>query len=187
MPKPTKPKSINWVAIRAEYEAGGVTLQQLADRLGVSLKTVARRSSKESWRDGVQRVSKEVSNEVSKKVRDNIVNKRVEKALSDLDMINNVISLTYRAIVENPDNFKTTGEAIASLDRMQKIKLEYSQERIEKWLYDRGLTIVPIAEFATPSEDQESSDAAIGAFSDILRTESDIPPPIAAEDQQQSS
>lgn len=156
MPKPTKPKPINWVAIRAEYEAGGVTLQQLANRLGVSLKTVARRSSKESWRDGVQRVSKEVSLEVSKKVRDNIVSKRVEKALSDLDMINNVISLTYSAIIENPDNFKTTGEAIAALDRMQKIKLEYSQERIEKWLYERGYIAIPVAELAPTVEDNDS-------------------------------
>jgi transcriptional regulator with XRE-family HTH domain len=156
VPKPTKPKPINWVAIRAEYEAGGVTLQQLANRLGVSLKTVARRSSKESWRDGVQRVSKEVSLEVSKKVRDNIVSKRVEKALSDLDMINNVISLTYSAIIENPDNFKTTGEAIAALDRMQKIKLEYSQERIEKWLYERGYIAIPVAELAPTVEDNDS-------------------------------
>jgi transcriptional regulator with XRE-family HTH domain len=184
VPKPTKPKPINWVAIRAEYEAGGVTLQQLANRLGVSLKTVARRSSKESWRDGVQRVSKEVSLEVSKKVRDNIVSKRVEKALSDLDMINNVISLTYSAIIENPDNFKTTGEAIASLDRMQKIKLEYTQERIEKWLYERGYIAIPIAELTTTIEDNDSSTEPIGAFSDILRTESDTASPVATEDQQ---
>jgi hypothetical protein len=125
-----------------------------------------------------------VSNEVSKKVRDNIVNKRVEKALSDIDMINNVIGLTYSAIIENPDNFKTTGEAIASLDRMQKIKLEYSQERIEKWLYERGYVAIPIAELASTIEDNHSTAEPIGAFSDILRTESDIPSPVAAENQQ---
>ncbi len=181
MPKPTKPKPINWVAIRAEYEAGGVTLQQLANRLGVSLKTVARRSSKESWRDGVQRVSKEVSNEVSKKVRDNIVSKRVEKALSDLDMINNVISLTYSAIIENPDNFKTTGEAIASLDRMQKIKLEYSQERIEKWLYDRGYVAVPIPELASTIEDNDSEGREKGdaiPFDSVMAGVAEIKPTI---------
>lgn len=183
MPKPTKPKPINWIAVRAEYEAGGVTLQQLADKLGVSLKTVARRSSKEFWRSGVQKVSKEVSNEVSKRVRDNVIAQRVEKVLSDLDMINNVIKLTYDAIVENPDNFKTTGEAIASLDRMQKIKLEYSQERIEKWLYERGLVAVPIAEFAPRDEDTESEKSAIGAFSDILREDPDPASPVAAENQ----
>jgi hypothetical protein len=129
-------------------------------------------------------VSKEVSLEVSKKVRDNIVSKRVEKALSDLDMINNVISLTYSAIIENPDNFKTTGEAIASLDRMQKIKLEYTQERIEKWLYERGYIAIPIAELTTTIEDNDSSTEPIGAFSDILRTESDTASPVATEDQQ---
>ena len=39
----------NWIVVRAEYESGGVTLQQLANRLGVSSKTVERRSSKEQW------------------------------------------------------------------------------------------------------------------------------------------
>lgn len=166
MPKPTKPpkpKPINWVAVRAEYEAGGVTLQQLADRLGVSKKTVERRSSKEFWRSGVRKVSAEVSAEVSAKVRDNVIAQRVEKALSDLDMINNVIKLTYDAIIERPDNFKTTGQAIAALDRLQKTKLEYSKERIEKWLYDNGYVAVPIAEFAPPSESSESTAASQGS------------------------
>jgi transcriptional regulator with XRE-family HTH domain len=168
VPKPTKPKPINWVAIRAEYEAGGVTLQQLADRLNVSLRTVLRRSKKESWVKGMQEMSQSVSQEVSQKVRERVVAKRVEKALSDLDIINEVIGITRNYIVENPDNFKTTGEAIASLDRMQKIKLEYSQERIEKWLYERGLTTVPIAEFASPIEDSKSESS--NPFADILES-----------------
>jgi hypothetical protein len=163
VPKPTKPKPINWDSVRAEYEAGGVTLQQLAYKLGVSLKTVARRSSKESWRQGVHKVSKEVSNEVSKKVRDNVIAQRVEKALSDLDMINNVIKLTYDAIIERPDNFKTTGENIAALDRMLKTKLEYSDEHIQKWLLDRGYVAVPITEFAPSSESAESTATSQGS------------------------
>lgn len=38
-----------WVNARTEYESGGATLSQLAHKLGVSLRTVERRSSRESW------------------------------------------------------------------------------------------------------------------------------------------
>jgi hypothetical protein len=38
-----------WVDARTEYESGGVTLSQLAHKLGVSSKTVERRSKRESW------------------------------------------------------------------------------------------------------------------------------------------
>jgi transcriptional regulator with XRE-family HTH domain len=157
VPKTIKPKPINWIAVRAEYEAGGITLQQLADKLGVSKKTVARRCSKESWVLGVHKVSTDVSTKISEKIRNEVVIKRVEKALSDLDIINEVIGITHNYIVKNPDNFKTTGEAISSLDRMQKIKFEYSKERIEKWLYENGYIAVPISEFAPQNENRESS------------------------------
>lgn len=170
MQKTSKPKTINWVAVRAEYEAGGVTLQQLADRLGVSRKTVERRSSREDWVKGVRKDPDDVSERVSQEVRKIIVEKRVKKALSDLEMIDNVIALTYKAIIENSDNFKTTGEAIAALDKMQKTKLEYSDERIQKWLLDKGYVAVPIAELAPASEIiKESTESA---FADILDTES---------------
>lgn len=160
MQKTTKPKPINWIAVRAEYEAGGVTLQQLADKLGVSKKTVERRSSRESWRDGVRKVSANVSAAISEKVRENVVTQRVEKALSDLDIIDEVIQSTIKAIREMPDNFKTSGESIAALDRMLKIKLEYSDERIQKWLLDKGYVAVPIAEFAPQIEMGESETTA---------------------------
>jgi transcriptional regulator with XRE-family HTH domain len=184
VPKPTKPKPINWVAIRAEYEAGGISLRQLADKLGVNRRTLERRCSKESWVNGVGNVSAEVNAKVSAEIREKAVSQRVKKKLTDIEMIDKIISGCFEAYIENPDSFKTTGENIAAIERMFKLKLEYSQERIEKWLYDRGLTTVPIAEFAPSSEDNESEDAKIGAFADILREGADPASPIATEDQQ---
>jgi transcriptional regulator with XRE-family HTH domain len=146
--KPIKPKPINWVAVRAEYEAGGVTLRQLADRLGVSTRTLERRSSKESWREGVARVSAQCREEVANKV----IAQKVQKTLDDLDIINEVIGITHNYIIENPDNFKTTGEAIAALDRMQKIKFEYSKERIQKWLLDNDYIAIPRSEIQASTE-----------------------------------
>ena len=122
-----------------------------------------RRSSKEGWATSEGSVTAEVRAEVSAKVRNAIVEQRVNRALSDLEMIDNVIALTYQAIIDNPDNFKTTGEAIAALDKMHKTKLEYSDERIQKWLLDKGYVAVPITEFAPPSESIESSGASEGS------------------------
>ena len=121
VPKSNAPKPINWIAVRAEYEAGGITLQQLADKIGVSKKTVARRSSSQAWVSGVHKVSTEVAMRVSEKVRDDVVAQRVQNALGDLGIINSVINSCFDAIQERPDNFKTSGEAIAALDKMLKI------------------------------------------------------------------
>jgi len=163
--KSTKPKPINWIAVRAEYEAGGVTLQQLADKLGVSRKTVERRSSKEFWRQGVRKVSDEVSKQVSEEIKNKAIAQRVQKKLTDLEIINSVISNTYEVIAEHSDKFKDTGQAIAALERMMKLKLEYSDEHIQKWLLDRGYVAVPIAEFAPQSESSESSGTSEGSKS----------------------
>lgn len=152
VPKSNAFSPIDWIAVRAEYEAGGVTLQQLADRLGVSLRTVLRRSKKEVWFKCSQELSQLITLEVSQKVKERVVARKVEKALNDLDMINNVIASTYNAIRENPDSFKTSGEAIAALDRLLKVKLEYSDEHVQKWLLDRGYAAIPISELATQSE-----------------------------------
>lgn len=160
MQKTTKPKPINWIAVRAEYEAGGVTYQQLADRLGISLRTVIRRAKKESWSKGTRDIQREMSQEVSQQVKAQIVQNRVEKRLSDLEIIDAVIASTYTAIASFPDSFKTSGEAIAALDKMLKIKLEYSDERIQKWLLDKGYVAVPIAEFAPQIEMGESETEA---------------------------
>ena len=182
MPKSNALKPINWVAVRAEYEAGGITLQQLANKLGVSLRTVLRRSKKELWAKGVTQVSQEVSQKVSQGVRDRVVAQRVQNALGDLDIINSVINSCFDAIQERPDNFKTSGEAIASLDRMLKIKLEYSDEHIQKWLLSKGYVAVPIAEFAPSIEDSDKQPES--AFSNILGESEDISASASECDQQ---
>ena len=157
VPKSNAPKPINWIAVRAEYEAGGISLRQLAEKIGASLRTVARRSSKEAWVLGVHRMATIVATLVAEKERDNAVNQKVEQTLSDLDKINNVINCIYDAITEDKsnkfkNNFKTSGEMTTALDRLLKVKLEYSDEHVQKWLLDRGYAAIPISELATQSE-----------------------------------
>ena len=152
VPKSNAPKPINWIAVRAEYEAGGISLRQLAQKLGVSRSTLERKSSKDGWANSEGSVKAEVKAEVTARVRADVVTQRVQNALGDLGIINSVINSCFDAIQERPNNFKTSGEAIAALDRMLKIKLEYSDEHIQKWLLSKGYVAVPIAEFASSNE-----------------------------------
>jgi uncharacterized protein YjcR len=156
----SKPKPINWIAVRAEYEAGGISLRQLADRLGVNRSTLERRSSKEGWAKNAGKVKAAVQAKVQAKVREKVVEQRVQNALSDLDMINNLLGIAYRE--SQATEFKSAEGAFASFDRLLKTKLEYSDEHIQKWLLDRGYVAVPIAEFAPSSESAESSGAGEG-------------------------
>lgn len=150
-----KKKPINWIAVRAEYEAGGVSLRQLAERLGVNRSTLERRSSKEGWAKNAGKVKADVQAKVQAKVREKVVAQRVEKALSDLDMINDLISIAYRE--SQAMEFKSAEGAFSSFDRLLKTKLEYSDEHIQKWLLDRGYVAVPIAEIQASTEMGASS------------------------------
>ncbi len=40
---------VNWSAIRADYEAGGTSLRQLASKYGVSKTVIGERKFKEQW------------------------------------------------------------------------------------------------------------------------------------------
>jgi len=159
VPKSNAPNPIDWIAVRAEYELGGISLRQLAEKLGVSLRTVARRSSKESWVLGVRNVATEVSIEMSARVRKNVVNQRVEKVL-------NILAEIDRGIWECIDGvanyeFKSKEGAINGLDKLVRLRLELSDEYIDERLFKRGMVSVPIATIASElsqSTEEDKSD-----------------------------
>ena len=156
MPKPNK-KPINWVAVRAEYEAGGITHQQLADRLGVSRKTVERQSAKDNWKlailENARKVSEQMSEQLSEKLRERIVEKKVKKVLTDLEIIDSIIQSSIEAATASA--FKTSEDAIANIDKMMRLKLEFSDERIHEYCLKKGYVLTPIAELETEISDRQ--------------------------------
>jgi len=85
---PSKPKKINWVTARLAYESGKYSQQGLADKLGVSRKTVERRAAKGQWVQSVREVARKVSEKVSEKY----IGNEVERILSSLDVFDLIIS-----------------------------------------------------------------------------------------------
>ena len=152
MPKPNK-KPINWVAVRAEYEAGGISLRQLAVKIGVSNRTLERRSSKENWAQNVGKVSAEMSAKVSAEVHKEIKEKRVEQALSDLEKTEKFIKHCFDKI-DNYD-FRSAEGLFSSFDKMMRLKLEFSDERIHEYCLKKGYVLIPIAELETEISDRQ--------------------------------
>lgn len=65
--------STPWSKIRAEWLKGGVTHQQLAEKYGVSVKTIQNHAYKEGWKNQ----KKKIREKVEEQTRDRVVRARV--------------------------------------------------------------------------------------------------------------
>ena len=153
MPRPTKPKPINWIAVRAEYESGGISLRQLAEKKGISRSTIERRSSKEGWASGEGAVKAEVKAEITAKVRESVVTQRVQKAINILNEIDKGLWECIEGMVAC--DFKSKEGAITGFDKLVRLRLELSDEYIDERLHKRGMVSIPIAELSQSSEATE--------------------------------
>ena len=142
VPKSNAPKPINWIAVRAEYEAGGISLRQLAQKLGVSRSTLERRSSKDKWVNSERSVKAEVKAEVTAKVRAIVVSERVEKTLNILAEIDKGLWECIEGMANY--EFKSKEGAITGFDKLARLRLELSDEYIDERLFKRGMISVPI-------------------------------------------
>ena len=116
--------------IRAEYEAGGISLSTLAKKYKLDPSTVKRHSSKESWVKGAT----ESATEAQPIIRDHVVQQIVKKAISRLDMYNTFRNKVYDHIAdpERPLNFKTSGEAIKTFMEVDQALADMEGATTEK-------------------------------------------------------
>ena len=179
VPKSNAPKPINWIAVRAEYEAGGISLRQLAQKLGVSRSTLERRSSKDGWANSQGSVKAEVKAEVTARVRASVVSERVEKTLNILAEIDKGLWECIEGMANY--EFKSKEGAITGFDKLARLRLELSDEYIDERLFKRGMIAVPITELSQSSENSEN-EKSINNFSDILGEAKDISASTTAAD-----
>ena len=155
MPKPNK-KPINWVDVRAEYEAGGISLRELAAKTGVSESTLFRRSTKGSWVANASKIDSKVTAVLTAKSHEKIIEKRVEQALSDLEKTEKFIKHCFDKI-DNYD-FRSAEGLFSSFDKMMRLKLEFSDERIHEYCLKKGYVLTPIAELETSGQGNQSKE-----------------------------
>jgi predicted transcriptional regulator len=140
-------QTIDWVAQYARYETERISKQELADELGVSVSTVKRHLQ------GAKKATKELNQKVNQQIKNQLINDKAKQILSDLEMIDSVIRICFDAW--KGLEFKTAEGAIAALDKMLRLKLEYSDERIQEWLFRRGYIAIPIPELEQVATDRE--------------------------------
>lgn len=71
-------KKPNWTAIKAEYLRGGTSYRKLADKYGVSSRTIERRAKAESWGEACRQVVGKVSAELPAVVAGAILDEALE-------------------------------------------------------------------------------------------------------------
>ena len=93
-------KKIDWAKIKGEYVTGDISLVKIAEKYGVSISSVQKRSKKDGWSDEKRKQHKKAADRVAKKLND----KKVRKAVNDIERVCNaaskLISKINRAIDE---------------------------------------------------------------------------------------
>lgn len=81
-------KAIDWVQIKAEYISGTMSASKLAEKHGVSVYAIRKRSGKERW----QELRKQNQSETANKIANKINTEKVKKTVREIDRVVSVAS-----------------------------------------------------------------------------------------------
>ena len=85
----------NWIKIKAEYLKGGVSYRQLAEKHGVSARTIERRASSESWAAACREVVGSVSAELPARIAGEILDESAAWVAESLRMARQLRAETW--------------------------------------------------------------------------------------------
>lgn len=81
-------KAIDWVQIKAEYISSTMSASKLAEKHGVSVYAIRKRSGKERW----QELRKQNQNKTANKIAEKINTEKVKKTVREIDRVVSVAS-----------------------------------------------------------------------------------------------
>lgn len=81
-------KVIDWVQIKAEYISGTMSASKLAEKYGVSVYAIRKRSGKERW----QELRRQNQSETANKIAEKINTEKVKKTVREIDRVAAVAS-----------------------------------------------------------------------------------------------
>ena len=111
---------MSWKRIKAEYIAGGISLQKLAEKYDVSFSTIQKKSMEEKW-GNLRKINRR---KVEEKIIDSVSSKEAKKAV-DLFDIADLLADKVREIAEtvsDPDSIKKLTSAIKDIKDIREIK-----------------------------------------------------------------
>ena len=136
-------KVIDWVQIKAEYISGTMSASKLAEKHGVSVYAIRKRSGKERW----QELRKQNQNKTASKIAEKINTEKVKKTVREIDR---VVSVASKLITK-------LNRAVNELDKDEElvkkkvVKVEKSEDKKtaeEEYSYDYEKTATVEEEYS---------------------------------------
>lgn len=93
-------KVIDWVQIKAEYISGTMSASKLAEKYGVSVYAIRKRSGKERWQELRKQNQSETANKIAKKINTEKVKKTVREIDRVVAVASKLITKLNRAVNE---------------------------------------------------------------------------------------
>lgn len=143
---------MSWKRIKAEYVAGGISLQKLAEKYDVSFSTIQKKSMEEKWGN----LRKKNRRKVEEKIIESVSSKEAKKAV-DLFDIADLLADKVREIAEtvsDPDSIKKLTSAIKDIRDIKGVK---SAE-------DREEQMARIAKLRKEAEDDTPEDREVNVI-----------------------
>ena len=125
---------MDWKRIKAEYIAGGTSLQKLSEKYGVSFSTIQKKSMEEKWSE----LRKRSRRKEEEKIIDSVSSKEAKKAVDIIDVADKLLDKIGEIIgkYDDPDSLKKLTSAIKDLKDIKGYKsakdLEEQEARIAK-------------------------------------------------------
>lgn len=117
---------MSWRTIKAEYIAGGISLQKLAEKHGVSFSTIQKKSMEEKWGD----LRKKSRRKAEEKIIETVSSKEAKRAV-DLFDVADLLAEKVREIavtVTSPDDIKKLTSAIKDIRDIKGVKSPEDRE-----------------------------------------------------------
>lgn len=109
---------MNWKKIKAEYIAGGTSYRKLAEKYNVSPSTLRKVAAKEQWTE----LRNKTRTKMDKKISDSVSEKEADKAVSIIDVANQLLSKISELVEALPLDTQSMKHLTSALKDLKDIK-----------------------------------------------------------------
>jgi hypothetical protein len=120
----TTEKRPNWLLLEAEYLAGGVSYQDLADRHGVTKRTIERHGSDGNWEEKRRLVAEQVAAEIPGQVAQQMGREVSDFIAGSLEAAGLALTLAMEKMQTPGLEFKSLGEAMTAIAKLTKVQAD---------------------------------------------------------------
>jgi vacuolar-type H+-ATPase subunit I/STV1 len=146
---------LSWKRIKAEYIAGGISLQKLAEKYDVSFSTIQKKSMEEKWGN----LRKKNRRKVEEKIIDSVSSKEAKKAVDIIDVADKLLDKIEEladTLVVDTQSLKQLTSALKDLKEIKGYKSEADMREQE----------ARIAKLRKEAEDETPEDREVNVIFD---------------------